>query len=241
MKRLHLTILIAALCGATLFTGCQNQTDPLGSDTTPEYFPNSVGDHWQYMSSDSLSSLTFRKTSEIVADTTILNGMSVSILENTHSHLSNTDTGAVTMDYVDTQFVYVDKDSLVVFGHYKTPDLVRQYKLLLPLVIGERVLWNVNPDERLGQVISRLNGDSEILGRDSMQVDAGMYSEVYEVMNIADVGNGAQWETSCWIAPGVGIITLSTIACDQLGGNDGAGGCKRVEHWELQSFTPAAR
>ncbi len=232
---------------AMLIASCSNSSGPQDADNQPEYFPNRVGTTWDYdFPNASSTSPSLHRSVRIVDKATILDGMKVSVAQNTYSFQETR--------FADTQFVFVDQDSLVIFKKSTTSNaLVREHKFLFPLRVGDKVSWSntvrLLPDgsDFIGTAYP---GIGEVVGKDSMLVRSNFYTEVYEILNVsrASVSNSTMnRETTFWISPEVGIIKRSEIFCPIRPYNGGGPkeiprGCFRDNGlWELSEFSPPTK
>lgn len=137
---------ISTLVGISLLLlgSCNGQINPVDADSEPAFYPNAVGSRWVYgWYNGAVDSIEGTWSREIVGHERILGGMSVSVQEVKNKHITSTDT----IDIILTEFVYVDKDSLVIFGSRNGSALERLLKIMLPITVGDTVTWGSDPFE----------------------------------------------------------------------------------------------
>lgn len=184
----HIWILAVLLAGAFL-AGCNIVSNINVSSGGKEYFPNTNGYSWTYISSgfshtrtwdgsQSFSGLTLQKMK-------IVNGGTSEVL-------------------------YLVTDSGVTFYGYSMAPTPDSWAILsFPLTTGKKWTRVYNSDYR---------GSSEVIGTETVTVPAGTFTCIKVKTNFAMLLFGMNKEIYDWYAPNVGLVKTMDITATTSGG-----------------------
>ncbi len=227
---------ISFLAATLILAACSNIPGLVGTDSAPEYFPNRIGTSWTFAPPNTTDEPpSYTKTVSIIGQTTILNGMTVSLLRSIYEYESDS--------LVDTQYVFTNKDSVVIFSKSNYDSFTREHKFLLPLRVGDKVRWTRKVralSQDSGFIIDGAPDIGEVLSQGSMRIGSKQYDNVFMVQNV----DGTDWrrfvETTFWIVPELGIVKRVESSCSisPYTGREGGGvkSCYPYDRWELRDF-----
>lgn len=188
MQRLISTLLV--LVSFLFVISCEKTKEPISSNTEEppkvSHFPLTVGSSWKYAIVDTLI-YTYTGETEIHHDTVDVTIIDSTILPNGEN--------AVIWQYVfrnetDSLFACLSNDTLFFYdtdGNH----LVLKFGFVLPLQVSNE--WEF------------LLLDYRVFQKDSVQVPAGLFVDVFHVREREKQGNSIGWN-DFFIAPKVGIV-----------------------------------
>ncbi|HWZ36081.1 MAG TPA: hypothetical protein VNW51_07985 [Mucilaginibacter sp.] len=162
---------------AILF-GC-NKHNPTPA-TSNANFPNTVGNKWIYSVTDNSSNKTFPVTVAIVGNSTA----------RTHTVTIWTLTYPT---YVDTNYVYSDRDSAVFYD--KTKSAIKKV-YHFPLTVGNK--W----------INSFIADTATVVSSSTLSVQAGTFGNTYLIHDKA-ISLNYNLDRNQWYVPGVGLIKMN--------------------------------
>jgi hypothetical protein len=195
--------LILLLLSITAITiSCEKSSNQEPAQNNIAYFPNTIGDNWQYKVFTIVDSLPFGT-------------MKVKIIKDTI--LPNNDTAKVwTFDFgdiynnphsFDTNYV-VSTEQLVKI--YARPcreafcinyPLAEKQRYILPLQVGNNWTWIYNP--------LAMPDTTRVLSTGTVTVPAGTFKNAYNLLKTRPNGPNYYTRNSIWLAPYIGVVELN--------------------------------
>lgn len=160
-----------------LLTSCKKDNSP--NSTIISYFPNTVGNKYTYAVTDSVNNMQAVVNVAVTGSSTV-SGKPVKVWVYTYPN------------YIDTNYVFSNKDSVVIYDKTKTT-IDRIY--LIPFNVGSK--WR-------GPLLS---DSCKVVSYGSLMVQSGSYSDTYLIIEHI-FGPNYHLTRNQWFVPKLGFVKM---------------------------------